>query len=164
MRSVVLALLMVLGLAFIWTSSAHAEKRVALVIGNNDYDHKSLPDLNNARKDASDMAAKLKGFGFEVILKLNASEREMNRSIGKFSGRLSGGDTGLVFYAGHGIQSDGRNYLIPSDAEIEIEDDLLSEAITAERFLSAMNNAGPEKLPHLDAQRASRARNPRCRF
>ena len=121
---------------------AYAERRLALVIGNNDYDHKSLPDLNNAWKDASDMAAKLKGLGFEVILKLNASEREMNRSIGVFSGRLSGGDTGLVFYAGHGIQSDGRNYLIPSDAEIEIEDDLLSEAITAERFLSAMNNAG----------------------
>jgi len=124
------------------SAPAWAEKRVALVIGNNDYDHKTLPDLNNAWKDANDMAAKLKGLGFEVILKLNAREREMNRAIGVFSGRLSGGDTGLVFYAGHGIQSDGRNYLIPSDAEIEIEDDLLSEAITAARFLRAMNNAG----------------------
>jgi uncharacterized protein len=138
MRSAVPVLLLVFSVAC--GSAADAAKRVALVIGNNTY--ATLPELHNARKDATDMAAKLKGLGFDVILKTNAGRRDMHRAIGEFSGRLDAGDTGLVFYAGHGIQSDGNNYLIPSDAQVEIEDDLQSEAITANRFVSAMNTAG----------------------
>ena len=122
MRSVVVVVLMVLGLAFGWTSPTLAEKRVALIIGNNDYS--TLPDLENARKDATDMAAKLRRLGFEVILKTNAGRREMGRALAEFEGKLSSSQTGLVFYAGHGIQANGRNYLIPSDARIEVEEDL----------------------------------------
>jgi hypothetical protein len=117
MRGIVLALLMVLGLSFAWTSPTLAEERVALVIGNDDYS--ALPNLNNARKDATDMAAKLKGLGFEVILKINARRRDIGRALAEFEGKLSSSQTGLVFYAGHGIQADGRNYLIPSDARSE---------------------------------------------
>ena len=79
-------------------SSAGAGKRVALVIGNDSY--KTLPDLNNARKDAQDVADKLKELGWEVVLKTDASERTIGRAIRKFEGLLTGAEAGLVFYAG----------------------------------------------------------------
>ena len=132
--------------------SAQAERRVALVIGNDTYTH--LPDLNNAGKDARDMAAKLKSLGFEVIARYNASRRDMGRAIRKFSGRLSAGGTGLVFYAGHGIQADGTNYLVPANANIEIEDDLQFEAMDSNIFLQAMKDAGnPLNIFIIDACR-----------
>ena len=131
---------------------ALAEKRVALVIGNDVYS--TLPDLNNARKDATDMARKLGALGFEVILKVNAGRREMTRAKRAFEGRLSSSQVGLVFYAGHGIQADGSNYLIPSDARIEFEDDLEAEGIEAKDFLEAMERAGaPMNIVILDACR-----------
>ena len=131
---------------------ALAEKRVALVIGNDVYS--TLPDLNNARKDATDMARKLGALGFEVILKVNAGRREMTRAKRAFEGKLSSSQVGLVFYAGHGIQADGVNYLIPSDARIEFEDDLEAEGIEARDFLAAMERAGaPINVVILDACR-----------
>ena len=131
---------------------AQAELRVALVIGNDKYAH--LPDLNNAGKDARDMAAKLKSLGFEVIARYNVTEREMGRAIRSFSAQLSAGGTGLAFYAGHGIQADGTNYLIPADANIEIVDDLATEAMDANDILRAMKDAGnPLNILILDACR-----------
>lgn len=117
-------------------------KRVALVIGNDRYE--GLPDLNNAQKDAKDMAAKLKRLGFKVILKTNASRRHFGKALNEFENALVGADAGLVFYAGHGIQAEGKNYLIPSDAEIESEEDLRYEAIDANDFLHAMKVAGAD--------------------
>ena len=132
--------------------SAQAERRVVLVIGNDRYAH--LPNLNNAGKDARDMAAKLKTLGFEIIARYNASERDMVRAIRKFSARLSAGGTGLAFYAGHGVQADGTNYLIPADAAVEVEDDLRSEAVDANEILRAMKDAGnPLNILILDACR-----------
>ena len=147
------AVAIALGCALLFSAlSAQAERRVALVIGNDEYAH--LPDLNNAGKDARDMAAKLKTLGFEVIARYNASEREMGRAIRRFSARLSAGGTGLAYYAGHGIQADGTNYLIPADANIEIEDDLRYEALDANDILQAMKNAGnPLNILILDACR-----------
>ena len=135
-----LKFIFILFVTLIISGNALAEKRVALVIGNNDYT--TLPDLNNAEQDATDMAAKLRQLGFEVILKINASEREMTRAKRAFEGKLSSSQVGLVFYAGHGIQADGKNYLIPSDAQIEFEDDLEAEGIEAKAFLDAMDRAG----------------------
>ena len=141
-----------LGFALLFAVSAQAERRVALVIGNDTYAH--LPNLNNAGKDARDMAATLRSLGFEVISRYNASEREMGRAIREFSARLSAGGTGLAFYAGHGIQADGTNYLIPADANIEVEDDLATEAMDANNILQAMKDAGnPLNILILDACR-----------
>ena len=134
------------------SASPAAAKRVALVIGNDDY--ATLDNLNNARKDARDMAAKLADLDFEVILKLNAGEREIVRALADFKNRLAGGEAGLVFYAGHGVEADGRNWLIPSDAKVESEDDLASEAIDAADFLTSMGQAGaPVNIVILDACR-----------
>ena len=132
--------------------SAQAERRVALVIGNDTYAH--LPDLNNAGKDARDMAAKLKSLGFEVIARYNASRRDMGRAIREFSSRLSSGGTGLAFFAGHGVQAEGRNYLIPANANVEVEADLEYEAVDANNVLQAMKDAGnPLNIFIIDACR-----------
>ncbi|GAB6051223.1 hypothetical protein JCM17960_00430 [Magnetospira thiophila] len=146
--SIGLVILVFLG----WTLPAQAEKRVALVIGNNSY--ATLPGLHNAVQDAKDVAAKLKGLGFEVILKTDAGRRELGRALSAFEGKLSGGDAGLVFYAGHGIQADGKNYLIPTDARVEVEEDLRFEAVEATALLDTMRNAGaPINVVILDACR-----------
>jgi len=133
-------------------SSAEAAKRVALVIGNDSY--KSWPDLNNARTDARGMAAKLKELGWSVILRQDASRRDISRSLADFEGRLKDAEVGLVFYAGHGIQKDGANYLVPSNAQIEVEEDLRYEGIKAGDFLEVMERAGaPLNIVILDACR-----------
>lgn len=145
--SVVLA-----GLVISWAGPSFAAKRVALVIGNDSY--QSLPSLNNAGKDARDIAAKLEGLGFEVILKTNAGRRDFARALARFEEKLQGADAGLVFYAGHGIQADGLNYLVPSDARIEVEEDLRFEGIAAAEFLKSMARAdAPVNLVILDACR-----------
>ena len=128
------------------------ERRIALIIGNDTYAH--LPALNNARKDAEDMAVKLRELGFETILKVNAGRRDMARALRDFEGRLSSGATGLAFFAGHGIQSDGKNYLIPVNANIEVDADLEVEALTAQDVLASMERAGnPLNIVILDACR-----------
>jgi uncharacterized caspase-like protein len=148
------AKLVVLGIVLLSLSTLEAEaaKRVALVIGNDTY--KTLPDLNNARADAKGMAKKLRSLGFEVILKLNASNRDMGRALADFQGRMSNAEVSLVFYAGHGIQSSGTNYLVPSDAQIEVEEDLAFEGVPSGAFLKSMKDAGsPLNIVIIDACR-----------
>ena len=131
---------------------AHAAKRVALVIGNNTY--ATLPNLNNAKKDAEGIAAKLRGLGFDVILKTNAGSRTIGRALADFENRLAKADVALVFYAGHGIQANGKNHLIPSDANIEVEEDLRFGSVDSQEFLHAMNRAGtPLNIVIIDACR-----------
>jgi len=122
------------------------------VIGNDS--SKSLPDLNNARNDARSMAAKLKELGCSVILRQDASHRDISRSLADFEGRLKDAEVGLVFYSGHGIQKDGANYHMASDARIEVEENLLLEGVEANQFLKTMERAGaPLNIVILDACR-----------
>ena len=131
---------------------ASASKRVALVVGNNDYT--TLAALNNAEKDARDMAQTLRGLGWEVVDLYNSSQRDMGRAIAKFEGLLMTAEAGLFFYAGHGIQANGENWLIPVDAEVEAEVDLRYEAIGAREVLRSMKNADvPVNIVILDACR-----------
>ncbi|GAB6051204.1 hypothetical protein JCM17960_00240 [Magnetospira thiophila] len=148
-----IVMLFLIGAAFsVIAANAEAAKRVALVVGNDSY--ATLPNLNNARRDARDVAAKLKALGFQVILHLDAGERQMGRAMADFENKLAGGDAGLVFYAGHGVQADGHNWLIPSDARVEDETDLPYEAIDAADFLTRMQRAGaPVNIVILDACR-----------
>jgi uncharacterized caspase-like protein len=130
-RSIVIALLCLVVAA---PASARAERRVALVIGNGAY--KQSP-LKNPVNDARDMAATLKSLGFEVILKVNASLRQMNEAIDQFWGRLKQGGVGLFFFAGHGLQVAGENYLVPVDARITVERDVHTPASTPARSSAA---------------------------
>ncbi|GAB6051198.1 hypothetical protein JCM17960_00180 [Magnetospira thiophila] len=135
--SIGLVILVFLG----WALPAQAEKRVALIIGNNSY--ATLKDLRNARKDAQSVDAKLKTLGFETILRLDVKLRDMGRTLDQFEAKLAKADVGLVFYAGHGIQANGRNYLIPSDARVETESDLdYGGGIPVRNILETMKRAG----------------------
>ncbi len=121
---------------------ALAEKRVALVIGNSAYAFAPLP---NPRNDAKLMARTLKDLGFEVIETLDASHREMKVAIRSFGKKLdaAGKDgVGLFFYAGHGVQVKGANYIIPVDAAIETEGDVDIEAINTQSVMSMMEYSG----------------------
>jgi hypothetical protein len=126
------------------TGQGRKQRRVALVIGHDRY--ATLPGPLNAGADARGMAEKLRGLGFEVIVKIDAGRRTFHRAIREFRGKLRGADVGLVFYAGHGIQVEGENYLIPADAQIEMEDDLRIDGIRAAEFLLAMKTAGGRQL------------------
>ncbi|MCX5821155.1 MAG: caspase family protein [Deltaproteobacteria bacterium] len=117
---------------------AAPERRTALVIGNGAYE---TGRLKNPVNDATDMAATLKRMGFNVILKTNASQREMDGAVREFGRSLARSDVGLFFFAGHGIQTGGSNYLIPVGARIEKEEDVRFEAIDAGRILSEMDHA-----------------------
>ncbi|MEQ3729302.1 MAG: caspase family protein [Tateyamaria sp.] len=91
----------------------HAEKRLALVIGNDSY--AEVNSLQKARADATAVSDALRSKGFTVTTVLDAERREMNKRISEFTGQLDPGDTAMVFYAGHGVEIDGENYLLPTD-------------------------------------------------
>ncbi len=95
------------------SNSAVASKKVALVIGNNQYDN--VPDLQKAISDANTISGVLKRTGFEVIEAHDLSRRSMNYTIEGFLDKVSPGDTAMLYYAGHGIEIDGQNYLLPVD-------------------------------------------------
>ena len=133
--------LLILTLAILQPSSALA-KRVAIVIGNDTY--QTLPQLNNAARDARDMASMLSRLGFEVIVRTDAGSQEIGRALAEFEAKASGAEAALVFYAGHGIQADGVNWLIPSDANVEVEADLRFEGIRASELLETMKRAGAD--------------------
>ena len=128
---------------FILFTSSHVfaaqERRVALVIGNGAY--KSAP-LRNPVNDASDMADALERLGFSVSLKTDANQRNMKQAIRSFGKLLRDGGVGLFYFAGHGIQVKGSNYLIPIGAQIESESDVEYEAVDAGRVLGKMEDAG----------------------
>ena len=112
--------------------------RTALIIGNSAY--QTVP-LKNPVNDAEDMTATLRKMGFTVILKKNADLRTMEDTIRYFGKQLRGGGVGLFYFAGHGMQVDGRNYLIPIDAKIESETDVKYESVDAGRVLGKMEDA-----------------------
>ncbi len=115
------------------------ERRTALVIGNGSYE--SAP-LRNPVNDASDIAAALRKLGFTTIHKQNATQKEIEDVIREFGKNLRKGGVGLFYYAGHGLQVNGINYIIPLDAKIFEETDVKYEAVDARRVLDAMYNAG----------------------
>jgi uncharacterized caspase-like protein len=118
---------------------AATEQRIALVIGNGSY---SSSPLKNPVNDATDMAVMLKKLGFDVILKKNVTHRPMEEAIRDFGNRLKRQKgVGLFFYAGHGLQANNMNYLIPIGAKIEKETDIQFEAVNAERVLAEMADA-----------------------
>jgi formylglycine-generating enzyme required for sulfatase activity len=145
MRRLLLAVLVVVlaGPVLLTAAPVVAEPRVALVIGNSDYQG-DLPKLPNPVNDAALMTATLKKLGFTVIETRNADLTQMNKAIREFSDKLSGAGSqavGLFFYAGHGLQIDGENWLIPVNAKIEKSADAEFEAIKASKILGQMEFA-----------------------
>ena len=131
--------LMLLALSLPGILTAAPEQRTALVIGNSAY---SSGSLKNPATDATAMAAMLMELGFTVTLKKNANQQEMDESIREFGRQLKRTrGVGLFFYAGHGIQFGGVNYLLPVSARIEKESDVRFQSVSADHVLAEMENA-----------------------
>jgi uncharacterized caspase-like protein len=116
-------------------SVAGAGRRIALVIGNGAY--KSAP-LKNPRADAEAMAATLKQLGYEVQLKLDTRLFDLIEALRDFSLRAQQSAVRLLFYAGHGVQAKGRNYLLPIDAEPQSEDEMPAKAADVGEFIDRL--------------------------
>ena len=127
-----------------------ADGRVALVVGNSTYAH--IGRLPNAENDATDMSAALRRVGFEVTTELDADRAELTEALRAFTRRSLGADVSLVFYAGHGIEMDGGNYLVPVDARLERDLDVRYETVTLEDMLASTLGASL-RLVILDACR-----------
>ena len=132
-------------------TAAQAERRVALVIGNSGYEH--VAALKNPYNDAAGMTEKLTGLGFEVVTGQDLSLRDMRQTVREFIRKLDGADLALFFYAGHGLQVSGENYLVPVDAELGSHLDLEFEALPANLVLNAMEQTAKVNLVFLDACR-----------
>ncbi len=125
--------------AVLANTSQDNEYRLALVIGNSHY--QSSP-LSNPVNDANDIAKKLKSLGFKVILKLDANEKQMIQAIRKFGHLLRDRrGVGLFYYAGHGMQVQGENFLLPIGADILEEDEIMYESINVNRVMEKMERA-----------------------
>ncbi len=119
------------------------EPRIALIIGNADY--QNLPTTPNAKNDASDLSKTLSGLGFEVICGTNLSRAEFTSKLEQYSNRINQmGSTavGLFYYAGHGVQLDSKNYLIPLGADLSQADSFEDEAVNLDVVMKTMMESG----------------------
>jgi|GEM_PF-2885263 len=122
------------------TPNASTDRRIALVIGNATYIH--APALKNPANDATDMATTLSGLGFIVEHGINLTQRQMKQMIREFGKKLRAGEQGLFYFAGHGVQLRGRNFLIPVDADIQSETDVEDQGVDANLVMGFMDEAG----------------------
>ena len=139
--------------AFLLVSGpAFAEKRVALVLGNSAY--RNVAPLANPVNDSAKIAATLKEAGFDVVdSRRDLPAAETRRALRDFADRARDADIAVVYYAGHGIEVDGGNYLIPVDARLERDTDIYDEGLSLDRILIAIEPAKKLRLVILDACR-----------
>ena len=131
---------------------AWAEKRVALVIGNSAY--RNVAQLQNPVNDGAVIATTLKNAGFDVVdSRHDLPAAETRRALRDFADRARDADIAVVYYAGHGMEVDGTNYLIPVDAKLERDTDVYDEAFSLDRVLLAIEPAKRLRLVILDACR-----------
>jgi hypothetical protein len=131
---------------------AYADKRVALVIGNSGYAH--APALDNPVRDATAVSIMLEGAGFQVVeMRTDLDFAGMRRAISDFADRTRDADVAVVFYAGHGLEVEGVNYLIPTDARLATDIDVEYEALPLDRLLRVLEPARSLRLVILDACR-----------
>jgi hypothetical protein len=135
-------------------AQAATEKRVALIIGNSAY--QNVSKLPNPSNDAGAMAALFTAAGFDVVeSRQDLTINDMRRTLRNFSDKTRDADIAVVFYAGHGIEMDGTNYLVPVDAQLERDIDVDDETIALERIVKVMEPARRLRLVILDACRDS---------
>jgi uncharacterized caspase-like protein len=114
-------------------------KKIALVIGNSNY--KDVVRLKNPVNDAKSMSLALNKLGFEVTELTDASQKDMNRAIGHFGRKLNADSVGLFYYAGHGLQVGGKNYLVPVDALIDGEASIPTETVEVDSVLAQLTTS-----------------------
>jgi Caspase domain len=140
-----------LGMFLLLNGASLAEKRVALIIGNGAYTNTTA--LKNPLNDASDMENKLKTLGFEVISGMNLDKRGIEERLALFGRAVIDADVALFFYAGHGMQYGGQNYLMPVDAKLQDEFSLKFEMTRMDDVMTSINSTKGVKIVMLDACR-----------
>ncbi len=140
-KSIFLFFLILFAFAVTENDRAYADARVALVIGNSNYEH--APLLPNPKNDAELMATTLESAGFSVTILIDADHATLKRAMLDFGRLLRSADTeaGLFYYAGHGVQVAGENFLVPVSANISSEDEIDLEAINVNDFLAVMKSS-----------------------
>jgi len=131
------------------------ERRLALVVGNSSY---KVSPLDNPANDANDVAESLKKFGFQTTLVRNATLGQMREATRKFADQLPSADVALIYFAGHGIESNRKNYMIPVNADLKFEYELADQGYDAGIWLEMLesiksNNADRVNIVILDACR-----------
>ena len=134
-----------------WTAPAQAAERIALVIGNGKYQHATA--LPNPPNDARAMAKALGEVGFEVSQGIDLDRGGMERVLRDFLDKARSAQVVLLFYAGHGLQVDGRNYLVPVDAKLESAGDLNFGTVDLDRILASLDTPARANIVILDACR-----------
>lgn len=154
-RLILSAIALVLGLLSVpmwWTDPAFADRRVALVIGNSAYQH--VPALATPAKDARAMAAMFQKAGYDVVNAVyDVGDLELKRAVRQFEDTSANADVAVVYYAGHGIEVHGINYLVPVDAKLASDRDADDEAITLERLVGSIDGVKRLRVIILDACR-----------
>ena len=145
-------LILLICLSCFGCSPALAERRVALVIGNSAY--QKVPRLTNPTSDAAALVAMLEAAQFDSVeSKFDLTATELRRTLRDFADRTREADIAVVYYAGHGIELDGNNFLVPVDAALQTDGDVLDETVSLERVLFAVEPAKRLRLVILDACR-----------
>lgn len=140
-----------LALVLVWAMPGWADRRVAMIVGNSNY--KTVGALENPVNDASDIAIALEGLGFEVFLGIDSTQADMMNLATRFSEAAETAEVAMFYYAGHGFQVEGQNYLVPTDAEIVDAMDVADATISLAEILSGLERSKGVKLVFLDACR-----------
>lgn len=147
-----LRLVSALLVALLFAVPVQAAKRVALVIGNGGYIH--VPRLTNPQRDANTVAEALRRVGFDVVdVRSDLTKTDMEAALQMLARKAGGAEAAVLYYAGHGMEMGGENYLIPVDASLNSADDLRFEAVPLSLVQQAVKNASLLKLVILDACR-----------
>ena len=128
-----------------------SEKRIALVIGNSAYQH--VPSLKNPANDSNDLAQALRDIGFEVLLHTDQTQGDMLDTLRNFRRQSAGADIALIYFAGHGIEIDRQNYLIPVDAVLETDSDVNFETVRLDTLMFSAQGAKRLSMVIVDACR-----------
>jgi len=144
-------MLLAIGALLFSTLAGYAGGKVALVIGNSQYIYE--PRLENPANDEADVANALRDIGFRVIEGKDLDKAGLDTRLHEFIDAADGADVALMFYAGHGMQVDGRDYLIPTDAKLERRSALDFEVVDVERLASQIESVAKASLVFLDACR-----------
>ena len=132
-------------------NAATASDRVALVVGMSDYS--SIITLKNAGNDAAGISETLANIGFGVTTLLDVSGDDLRREIDAFTIEAETADLALVYFAGHGVEVEGKNFLIPVDADIMSNQDIERQAVSLDDFLAAVDRARKMRIVILDSCR-----------
>jgi hypothetical protein len=146
-----LSMLLLIGVGFALPARADAQSRIALVIGNSSY--QKVTHLANPAHDAEDVAAALTRLGFEVKTVIDADFEGLRRALLEFGRRVLGADMAVFYFAGHGVEIDGNNWLLPTDVDLKSDADARTEAIGLQSVMQTVATARTLGLVILDACR-----------